>query len=181
MSVLVRNINEEQTLEDLATPIHPSGRFYRFEMICDDDTNRVYDDSVKGLLDHLISGYSEMSADEKVQALLKHASDSQVRLQARLNIFFDQVPRTPEEEAVLVGPRYEQPSVDVWESQVPLVLVDSFYAPYSDKVRPVSSEGDVISAGNIWWLTPAAGEMAYLVSLNEASIITLNISSDVVY
>lgn len=181
MSILVRNISVEQTVDDLATPVHPSGRFYRFEMICDDDTNRVYDDSVSGLLDHLIAGYSDLPESAKLDALIKHALDSQVRLQARLNIFFDQIPRTPEEEAVLVGPRHVQPEVDVWSSVVPLVLVDAFYAPFSGLARPVSGDGDVAFADNIWWLTPAAGEMAYLVSLNEASLITLNVSSDVVY
>lgn len=178
MNVLTRNLTGAQDLSELSIPAKADGSLYRYEMICDSGWSRLYSDSVEGLIEHLIPGFAEMSEPEQITARIRHAVDMQVRLQAQLNVDFRDAERTPDEEALLTGPRHIQPSIGEWASAVPLVLVDAFYAPYGDVPRPISSLGDVQYAENVWWLNPNGGSMEYLRSLHESSVIHLNIARD---
>jgi hypothetical protein len=162
----------------MTIPSRPDGTRYRYEMICDNRWSRLYDDSVEGLLSYLIPGYRHLDENQRLGARIRHAVDSQVVLQAQLNVFFRGATRSSEEEALLLGPRHIQLEVDTWECEVPLVLVDAYYAPYTDIQKPRSAILDVAIPPNIWWLNPAQGEMDYLLSLHEASVIDLNIAKD---
>lgn len=177
MGVMVRN-SSAATDEAPVIPLRPDGSFYRFEMIADGGWSRFYDDSPAGLLDFLIPGYLDLNDQERIAARIRHSIDLQVRLQARLNTFFDKTRRTPEENAILLGPRHVQPEVDEWFSQIPLVLVDVFYAPFTDVPRPVSGFGDTALTPNLWWLRPGESEMGYLESLHAAGLIDLHAAAD---
>lgn len=177
MSVAVRNTVNESL--DIAVPTHEDGSFYRFEMICDGGWTRFYTDSLSELLGYLIPGYTSMTEQQKLEARILNAADYQVRLQAQINAFYVSDPApTDEEWAILSGPRHVQPAVDVWTCNHPLVIVDAFYAPYSDAPAPVSGDGDVANPNNIWWLRPATGEFEYLQSLHDASVIELHMLKD---
>ena len=176
MSILVKNTSEESA--PAAAPIRPDGGYYRFEMICDNGWVRIYDDTSTGLLDHLIPGYASLPDSDKLAARVRHAVDVQVPLQASLNQNYAESPRTEAEQAILTGPRFVQPTVDTWNCYVPLVLVDAFYQPFSDKNAPASGLADTLDAPNLWMLRPAANEMEYLRSLHETFVITLNIARD---
>lgn len=180
MGVMVRNVSEadEGALE---IPTRPDGSFYLFEMIADGGWSRYYDDTPDGLLDFLIPGYLDLDEEEKIEARIRHAIDLQVRLQARLNSFYDTTRRTPDEQAILTGPRHVQPAVEEWNSSIPLVVIDAFYDPYSDTPRPISGLGDVALTPNLWWLRPAESPMGYLESLHEVGLIDLHTSVDEVF
>lgn len=181
MPVLVRNVSVGDDLSALAVPTRPDGTFYRYEMICDGGWSRLYDDSVVGLMTHLVPGYTRYDDDQRLAARIRHAVDAQVALQARLNVFFAATPRNNQEQDVLNGPRHVQPNVSEWNCEVPLVLVDAFYEPYANAPRPVSGIADVAMPPNLWWLRPADGDLEYLRSLHETSVIDLHVAkSDVI-
>lgn len=178
MGVIVRNISSGEDLEKLAIPTRPDGSYYRFEMICDGGWTRVYDDSAVALMTHLIPGYTRLDDQARLTARVRHAVDTQVRIQTQVNTFFRNVEVTADEVAILTSPRHTPPVVDIWSCRVPLIVVDAYYAPYSDIARPRSIHSDTADAENLWWLRPTEGELEYLRSLHEISAIDLNITKD---
>ena len=177
MGVMVRNTSEAEP-EFATIPRKPDGGFYRFEMIADGGWSRFYDDTPDGLLDFLIPGDAELGEQQRLEMRVWHAVDLQVRLQARINEFYNLTRRTPEEHQILTGPRHIQPSPSEWVCPIPLVLVDAFYRPYSETDAPLSSAGDVAAAPNLWWLRPAQDPFTYLMSLHEVGLIDLHASAD---
>lgn len=178
MGAVLRNITSADDLEQMAIPTRPDGSYYRFEMICDGGWTRVYDDSAVALMSHLIPGYTRLDDQQRLAARIRHAVDIQVRVQTQVNGFFRNVDVNEDEVAVLTGPRHIAPVVDVWSCRVPLILVDAFYAPYSEIPRPRSIHSDTVDAENLWWLRPTQGDLEYLRSLHEISAIDLNIMKD---
>lgn len=178
MGVLVRNVSNAEDLDGLQVPTKADGSFYRFEMVADGGWHRYYDDEPAALVAFLIPGYLDLNEEDRLAARIRHAVDLQVRLQARLNTFFSNAPRTNEEHSILTGPRHKQPDIDTWGCEVPLVLVDAFYGPYTDAPTPISLLSDVAFPPNLWWLRPAEGDMEYLRSLHETSLIDLHMTAD---
>jgi hypothetical protein len=178
MGALVRNIPTATPLTDMAIPTRPDGSYYRYEMLCDGGWTRLYDDSVTALIAYLIPGYETQDEQQRLTSRVRHAVDMQVRMQAQLGVLFSASERTADEERILTAPRHIAPVVDQWTSDIPLVLVDIFYQPYTDTPRPSSGMFDVNSADNMWWLRPAEGDLEYLRSLHEASLIDLNVMKD---
>ena len=70
-----------------------------------------------------------------------------------------------------VGGEVDEEVVDVWRSDVPLVLVTTSYAPFTDVPRPMSVEGDYEFVKNIIWLDPS-DELRFLQSLSRIGFIT---------
>jgi hypothetical protein len=178
VSALVRNIDSENTLDSFTIPTRPDGTYFRYEMICDDGWTRFYADTAAELLNHLIDGYSDLDDQARLAARILHAVDMQVVLQASLTTFYEDENRTAAEQQILMQPRHIQPAVAVWDCTIPLVVIDAYYAPFTSTPRPISGTSDYTESENVWWLTPTEGEDAYLSSLHEASIITLNIAKD---
>jgi len=178
LPIFVKNVSVGEDVSSLTVPTRPDGSFYRYEMICDGGWTRVYDDSAVNLLTHLIPGYTRYNDEQRLAARIRHAVDCQVRLQARLNVFFAASPRDPMEQHVLYGHRNTPPEVREWKSPIPLVLVDAFYAPYTEMPTPYSAIADVAMPPNLWWLRAAESELEYLRSLHETSVIDLHIARD---
>lgn len=178
MGVLIRNVNSEESVATLEIPTRPDGGYYRYEMICDGGWTRAYDDSAAGLLEHLIPGYEAMNEEERLIARIRNAIAIQVPLQAAINVQWQDSPRTPAENDILNGSRATQPAVEYWDAENPLVLIDAFYAPFTETPATVSGLGNFEDPENLWWLRPASSELEYLQSLHEASVITLSISKD---
>lgn len=158
----------------LEVPTREDGSPYKYEMVCDNGWARVYGDTPQELLCYLIRGYGAMTARERTKARLVHALEVQVRLQAQINVFFAESEQTNGERIILQGPRTSPPMITEWFCEVPLMLVDMFYVPYSRVVPPKSGREWVVR--NVWWLRPAESEMAYLKSLHDASFIDINVS-----
>lgn len=179
MGVRVPNVSAGSDLDALVMPTRADGTLYRFEMIFRNGWDRCYDDTEAGLLGFLIDGYADLDAEGRLAARTKHAVDTQVVVQARINSLEIEPGISAADLAVLTGPRDEQPGLDEWSCDVPLVLVDIFYAPYADLSRPASTlAADTEEAPNLLWLRPAESEMAYLLSLHELGVISLSINTD---
>lgn len=178
MTVIIQNIDFDTNMDSLVIPIRPDGKCYLYEMICNRGGTRLYDDNILGFLTHLIPGYKDFSKEERINSRIQHAINIQIILQSQINLFFDNSYKTLEEKTILERPSNLQPIVQGWACQIPLVILDAFHFPYNPIPRPYSEIEDIAIPINIWWLRPAEGEMEYLLSLHELSIIDLNISKD---
>jgi hypothetical protein len=168
MAVIQENVSTETDIEMYPIPLKTDGSYYKYELIDSDGWARVYTDEIKELFEYMIPGYK----GEYIE-LLNHAISTQVKLQAQLLSFYLDSDVTDEEYQILVGGRHIQPDIKVWTSQVPLVLIDSFYKPYSKTDAPF---GNFIEKDdNILWIEAGKGEEVYLRSLDNLGAIRFNI------
>lgn len=172
MGVQVRNVNAETDISALEIPRRPDGTYYRYEMVISGGWERVYDDTAADLMNYLIPGYTTLTEQERITARVRHAVDTQVRLQAIINSNVDG--QTTEQEHVLLhGPRHIQPTISEWSNAIPIVLIDTFYHPYTETPKPLE-----VSDGEIWWLIAGEGDFEYLRSLHDLAVIDLNLTKD---
>jgi hypothetical protein len=177
-AVIVRNSREGEAPAD--PPRHDDGALYPYAMFYDGLKYIAYADDLVDLLETLSPGYQEKSEGEQLQARIRLAIDAQVGVQANINANIDPEKwnaLSEEDRAVLTGPRYEQPRVDFWDPEVPLVVVESGYAPYTDIDQPISGIADVQNPPNMIWLRPI-DEWDLLTSLHDAGFITLHQATD---
>lgn len=109
---------------------------------------------------------SDGLGERRLQARVRHAKGTRTWQQAELVAFAEvRLGQLPEAvRAVLLSPTAEPPVLEqAWTHEVPLVLLDVAYAPYSDRPYPV---------GNVIWLRPATAD-GYLLSLAAAGVIAL--------
>jgi hypothetical protein len=141
MAVLTRN-PREGVVPDV--PHRPDGGLYRFEMIFDGGRYRAYADTVTELCEQLIPGYAELEDDiSQAAARIQHAVRAQVLLQAAIVADADLSGCNGEEQELLLGPRHVPPAIEVWEADVPLVLVDTYYEPLARYPGPKGGLGAV--------------------------------------
>ena len=149
---------------------------------------RFYADSAHPLLAVLIRGYPPLpagppAADPKQEQLVedensdglgerrlrvrvRHATGTRTWLQGeQLAVGKQRLGRLdPAVREVLAAPTASPPVLaEPWTAQVPLVLVDVAYAPYTDRPVPL---------GNVLWLRSATAD-GYLLSLAAAGVIGL--------
>ena len=169
MTVRIRNTRGDNVPQP---PAHPNGRPYRFEMLAEGDTVRVYTDEPADLVAELIDGYAGLlSPVDKGEARIRYAVGAQVAVQAALINDRGLEGCTDQEEALLVGTREQQPAVDEWRAPVPLVLVASFYQPVRPLPRPQAQ-----APAEIWWIDPR-DEVSLLHDLHNLGLITLNVAA----
>lgn len=163
---IIKNTQDSQHAP--ASPRKLDGNFYTYELICGD--NRAYSDTPGDLIAYLIPGYLDTDSPlVRMESRIRHALGAACRLQAVINDLHSQTPRSPYEHQILfaMGTRH----VDVWDCLVPLVLVDSLYAPVTQLDRPLQG------AGVVFWLEPE-DEFNYLVSLQLLGLVSVNMCTD---
>lgn len=182
---IVRNPREGE--DPVAPPIREDGSLYPYAMRFDGDKYVAFADSPEDLVTVLIPGYDQMeSEDERAKARILLAVTAQVAVQAQINASTEVdepeawAALSPAEREALTSNRVEQPHGwgegplgDVWESSIPIVLVETGYAPYTPYDVPMSAEGDVENPSNIYWLRPAE-EWDLLESLNNVGYVGLS-------
>jgi len=177
MSVEVIDNSTEVAVAPNAT-VKADGGQYRYEMMVDGDKRRVYGDTPEELLGYFIPGYQLLTDEvERTTARLLYAVTVQVALQALLQSGMEAgmgLTPTPAERAILEAPRDVPPQVTEWESEIPLVLVSSYYQPNGDLPRPTGLLGEPgdDEPYNLIWLDPS-GDMPFLLSLHRAGWLDL--------
>lgn len=153
-------------------PRRPDGGLYRFEMIFDGLARRAYADSATELCHELIAGYTDLDNEtDQAAARIRYAVDTQVRLQAELVTNTQLADCTPNERDLLLGARHLPPQLDIWEADLPLVLVDTYYQPTGPLPRPTGRpRNGGTPDSNLIWLRPG-DESELLASLAEAGVI----------
>lgn len=171
------------------SPLHGDGSRYPYAMHFDGAKYVGFADTPAELLGLLIPDYETLDPQEAQIARIRLAIGAQVSVQARINAEADPAALaalSDAEREVLNGPRFEQPHGwgdadgmgDVWDSEIPLVLVDTGYAPYTDLDKPISGIADVLNPPNIIWLRPV-DEWEFLESLANAGFIDLFEATDI--
>ena len=169
-------------------PLKEDNTLYPYCMFYEGDQSIAYADTPEELLEFLIPGYLEKDETGRLESRILLAHAAQVRVQAVI------VAESPQdqldalsdtEKNVLLGSRATQPHGwgegpmgDVWDSEIPLILVESAYAPYSDIDQPISGIADVIDPPNIIWLR-TVDEWEFLVSLSRCGFVNLKTATDV--
>lgn len=156
-------------------PTRPDGALYRFEMLFDASTRRVYADSLTELLAALIHDYLQLADDPQAaaRARLQYAVRTQVRLQATIAAACDLSTLTDQERELLLGSRHQPPQLSAWSAPIPLVLVETYYQPYGPLPRPTPTPRDPSHLQpNLIWINPI-DEAELLTSLHAAGQITL--------
>lgn len=157
-------------------PVHDDGSRYPYAMYYSGAKYIAYADTPTDLLTVLIPDYDTLDERGRMMGRIRLAIDAQVVIQAQINAETDDeqwARLSDQERSVLEGSRVEQPRVDFWDCEIPLVLVETGYAPYSDVNQPLSGISDVRTPPNLIWLRPV-DEWELLVSLAEAGYITLH-------
>ncbi|PRY39342.1 hypothetical protein LY71_12111 [Geodermatophilus tzadiensis] len=168
--------NSRQGQPPPPAPRREDGGLYLYSMFFDGFESIAFADKPEELLAVLILGYDEMDDAGRLEHRIRLAIRAQVVVQAYINADLDAEdaePLTEEERAILHGPRHEQPRVDSWDPQVPLVLVETGYAPYTDIDQPIPGIADVQDPPNLIWLRPI-DEYGFLESLHQAGFIALH-------
>jgi len=175
-----------------APSVKEDGSNYAWRMFFDDNQRIVDADTTEELLDYLIQNYTLLSTEEKKVARLSLAQ--QVQVLARAAILASITPEEAEnitdwEWDVLtygegndldphgwgdgtgtIGVENEE-TLDLWNIDHPLVLVDTSYVPFTDIDTPLSIYGDYKEVKNIIWLRPTTEE-GLLRSLSRIGFIS---------
>lgn len=168
MAIIQQNVSIEDDIDLYPVPTKPDFSYYKYELIDYISDARVYSDVLSEIVEYLAPGGS---SDYSI--LLKHAVDVQVAMQSQILNFYHDALVSEEEFTLLTGIRHEQPQISIWSCQVPLILIDSFYAPYTSIQLPY---GQFIEpSDNIIWLTPGKGAEEYLRSLDALGAVQFNV------
>jgi len=168
--IIVSNPRGDQPL---AIPSHDDDTPYRFEMIFDGDSRRAYADTWTELVEALIGGYADADSSEKADEMrLLYAVRTQVELQAAICAGVVGYKLTDRETEVLLGDRHSQPRVGMWRSQVPLVLVTSYYQPDGEIDRPIGRPPNGEADSNLIWLDPT-DEQTLIASIDAIGVVSV--------
>lgn len=146
-----------------AAPRQRNGRPYPLVMLERDAY--LYATQPAELLATLIPGYAELSRSERLDERIEHAARVRSELTAEALARHWDEPLTGAQRAVLCSSPWEPPVLRTWGHPVPVVLLDVFYAPFTD-VHPPEV------AANVVWLRPSREE-PYIRSLAEHGLISL--------
>jgi hypothetical protein len=172
MAVVTRNPREGAAPD---VPHRLDGGLYRFEMIFDGGHYRAYADTATELCEALIPGYADVDGDvSQAAARIQCAVRAQVLLQAAAVAEGDLSSCSLEERELLLGPRHVPPAIEVWEAEVPLVLVDTYYHPLGRLPQPRGrARGGGAEGSNLIWLRPG-DEAELLTSLADAGVVVVS-------
>lgn len=187
-SVVIRNSREGE--EAPVPPVHDDGTRYPYAMHFDGRKFIGFADTPADMLALLIEGYEDLEPQQAVEARIRLAVVAQVAVQAQINAdamsggSWEALSQT--EKDILTSPRFEQPHGwgdpeemgDVWDADVPLVLVETGYAPYGEVDKPISGIADVQNPDNMYWLRPVY-EWEFLESLARTGFISIAEASDI--
>lgn len=157
----------------VAAPVHDDGRGYRYCMYFNSDIDVAFADAYEELLGVMIPSYGEMSEEDQVFHRIRLAQTAAAQVQAAILASLEEGEVTDEEYQILSAHRgLTQPRADWWTSQVPLVVVETSYQPFTDVPRPASAISATADAPNLWWIRPTEEE-DFLISLHEVGFIRL--------
>lgn len=192
VSVLTTNTIFGRDNRAPAPEVKDDGSNYPWRMFFDNDQRIVDADTTEELLDYLVPGYIGLEAEDRRKARLDLAV--QVQALARATIvagldkeavenlngwewdvltYGDETNTDPYGWGDGTGTlgELDDERVDEWNSDVPLVLIETNYIPHTDVIPPLSIEGDYQEVKNIIWLRPSSEE-GLLHSLSRIGYIT---------
>jgi len=159
--------------EPVLAPTKENGDGYRYCMYFNGDVDVAFADTAFELMETLIPGYTSLDEEDQDVARIQYSQTAAATVQGAILAELEPGDVTDEEYAVLTAPRQlAQPTVKFWSSDVPLVVVETSYVPYTDVPAPSSALGATEDVANVWMLRPM-DEESFLVSLHEVGVIRL--------
>lgn len=160
---------------DQVAPLDSNGQPYRYAWHDQAAGELVYASTADDLLDEWIPGYLEATPVEQSRARAEHAVTARTHIVATIAAGLAPAELSNEQEGVLLVDLQDMPDVDRWDPQVPLVLLEGMYRPFTDRMPPLSGiDGDVVDPSNILWLRHSTAD-GYLQSLARAGYIDLDV------
>lgn len=160
---------------ELVAPLDGELRPLRWEWTDMARGERVYAGTGDELLELWLPGYLNKDHIGRLEARIEHAAAARATLAAAHVDAADARGQiiTDEARGLLLGSSWNPPDLLEWSHAVPLVLIDVFYIPYTQRPAPRSSaDGDVAEAANLVWLRPSSTAV-YLRSLAAAGAVQL--------
>lgn len=159
--------------EPILAPLKEDGNGYRYCMYFNGDADAAFADTYLELIEMLLPGYSSLEEEDQDVARIQFAQTAAASVQAMILAELEEDQVTPEEYEILsVSRQLPQPEVRFWKTDVPLVVVETSYTPYTEVPPPSSALGSTRDVPNIWWIRPTEEE-DFLISLHEVGIIRL--------
>lgn len=175
-AIVLSNVPEGHTPPDV--PRKENNEVYDYFMSYEGGRYLAYADDPAELIDLLIPGYLDSDEDDRIVSRIRLALAVQTQAQALVLVGLsaeESEALKPWETKVLMheggssphgwgkeaGEVVEESSdetVDIWYSKVPLVLVETGYAPFTEVPRPLSAFGDTQKEENLVWLRPSDEE-----------------------
>lgn len=157
---LVISRNMQEPGEQGFAPLHEDGTGYAYCLYFNDNSEIAFADTLTELVSALIPGYANLTETDRDVERIRYAQTAAAEVQAEILLHIDESDVTPEQWAALTSPRFlPQPRADWWTTDVPLVVVETGYAPYTETPRPASALQDGIEEDNpIWFINPAEEE-----------------------
>lgn len=179
-----------------SVPFKEDGEHYEYILYHDGDRYISYSDDLDELYNLLIPGYGEMDEEARLDERLKLAIRIQKQFQTNVYLNLSDEERSNLEEWELDAIRGEYDNdekpymvtgfwkerlpegtdpdevpeserVDVWTSEIPLVIIDAAYAPWSEVPLPLGKQ----DGSNLLILKPT-DELEFLFSLTDTGWIT---------
>jgi hypothetical protein len=172
MSIIVGKNNRAED-GPVVPPDHPLGESWPLCMYYRDGLMVAFADSYEELLYALIPGYQDMAPEEQAYQRIRLAQGAAAQIQGRILAQIERQTVSDADWEVLVAPRGEtQPRADWWTNEIPLVVVETSYEPFTDVPRPASGLNSDSDDTNLWWVRPG-DEDDFLVSLHEIGYVRL--------
>lgn len=159
------------------------GSNYRWRMFFDGNSAIADTDDLAELVNLLFPGYTELEdEDERLTARMRiaHGVQRQLRVSILANITQEEEEALTDEERRLLywsetidptAPEGAEGELWMWNSDIPLVLLDYWYRPFSSYLPPLSKHGDFADPPNIIWLR-VGNDRALLESLTRVGFVT---------
>jgi hypothetical protein len=166
--------NNSEADGPVIAPIKADGSGFPLGMYYNGYADVAFADTYAELLDILMPGYA--ADDEAAQIARRITLAANVAAQTQASVMYDadRSDFTDAEWEALTTPRtMKQPTVLWWTHEVPLVVYETAYEPYTDVPRPASAQADgAADAPNLWWIRNVEEE-DFLISLHEVGYIRL--------
>lgn len=160
---------------EVLAPLATDGNPLRWEWIDEARGERVYVASADELLGEWLPGYDQADAEQRLTARIEHAAAVRAEVAAAVvaRVEAEGAVIDPDDRLVLLDSSWSPPQVRSWSNPVALVLIDVFYAPFTNRPAPTSGlDGDVAEPRNLLWLRPSAAD-DYVRSLAHAGFASL--------
>lgn len=165
-----------------AMSIKDSGEPYSYRMFFDNNSRIADADSLDDLVDVILPGYLMASEEDQSKMRLDYAIGREIDFRTHVlsrmspGEFSDLLDWEREYllstyATTLTWEDENDTFPRVWSSDVPLVLINAFYAPYGEVTRPLSKYGDFDLTPNTLWFN-VESDISFLDSLMRMGIIT---------
>lgn len=166
--LILKNAPSEEGIID--TPLNQYGNQYSFCMFFNNENEVAFADTYPELLEALIPNYLTQDENNQEYLRIKLAQQAAAEIQAEILYSIDLKELTPKEKQILTHPKHlHQIPIEWWTSEIPVVVVETAYQPYTDVIKPASSHE---TEDNIWRINPLDEEQ-FLINLNEIGFIRL--------